>query len=49
MEDIMTNNEFSLLMDLILYMVRNGHIDELKTILEKYEKSDLLAKAVSGE
>lgn len=42
----MTTNELSLVMDLILAMIKNGHIDELTAILEKYQKSDLLEKAL---
>ena len=42
----MTTNELSLVMDLILAMIKNGHIDELTTILERYQKGDLLEKAL---
>ena len=46
LEEEMTSNELSLMMDLILSMIRNGHIDELTQILEKYQKSDLLDRAL---
>ena len=47
MKEVMTSHELSLVMDLILSMIRNGHIDELTQILERYQKSDLLEKALT--
>jgi hypothetical protein len=40
----MTANELSLLIDLILEMIKNNHIQELVTILENYKKGERPAK-----
>ena len=40
----MTANELSLLVDLVLSMIKNGHTDELITILENYKKGEKLPK-----
>ena len=42
----MTANELSLVMDLILSMIKNGHVEELTGILEKYQKGDLLLQVM---
>ncbi len=47
MEEELTTSELSLVMDLILSMIKNGHVEELTHILEKYQKSDLLEKALT--
>ena len=40
----MTANELSLLIDLILEMIKNNHIQELVTILANYKKGERPAK-----
>ena len=39
MEEV-TSNELSLLIELILSMIRNNHVDELVQILEDYKKGE---------
>lgn len=38
--DELTTNELSLLIELILSMIKNNHIEELVTILEDYKKGE---------
>ncbi len=40
MEEL-TANELSLLIELILSMIKNNHIEELVTILEDYKKGEI--------
>jgi hypothetical protein len=42
--DEITANELSLLIDLILEMIKNNHIEELVTILENYKKEEKPAR-----